>query len=127
MTRKQSVAFNPKCCRKRKTFQGYRHPASHVRCESGSISKTAQDRHAAPLIGNIMCMTYRFVPFPVTLNHLKGRSLVERLFKCNATNICATFRTVFTVPARRVVPRRQLGFLLTTVSGLLAVKALYVK
>ena len=36
-------------------------------------------------------MAYRFLPFPVTLNDLKG------LFRCNSANIYATFCTVSTV------------------------------
>ena len=46
----------------------------------------------------------RFVPFPMTLNDLEGHSPVAGLIKCYSTNICATFRTVSTDTARRVVP-----------------------
>jgi len=56
-------------------------------------------------------MAYRFVPFPVTLDNLEGRSPVTGLIRCYSTNICATFRTVSTDTARRAVPRRQLSFL----------------
>jgi len=49
-------------------------------------------------------MAYRFVP--MTLNDLESHSPVAGLFKCNYTNIFATFRTVSTDTTRRAVPRR---------------------
>ena len=49
---------------------------------------------------------YLFVPFPMTLHNLEGHSPNAGLIKCNSTNIFATFRTVFTDMACRVVPRR---------------------
>jgi len=51
-------------------------------------------------------MAYLFVPFPITLNDLKGHSLNAGLIKCNSTNICATFSTVLTDTARRAVHRQ---------------------
>jgi len=51
-------------------------------------------------------MAYVFVPFPVTLDDLDGRSPNAGLIRCNSTNICATFSTVSTDTARRAVPWR---------------------
>ena len=51
-------------------------------------------------------MAYLFVQFPVTLDDLEGNSRNAGLIKCNSTNICATFSTVITATARRVVSRR---------------------
>jgi len=51
-------------------------------------------------------VAYRFVPFPVTLDDPAGHSPVAGVFKCNLTNICATFCTVLADTARRVVHRR---------------------
>jgi len=51
-------------------------------------------------------MAYLFVPFPVTFDDPEGHSPSAGLIKCNLTKICATFSTVLTVTARRVVPRR---------------------
>jgi len=50
-------------------------------------------------------MAYQFVPFPVTLDDLEGHLHVAGLIKCNLTNICATFCTVSTDTACRVVRR----------------------
>ena len=58
----------------------------------------------------------RFVPFPIILNNHEGHSFIARLFRCNSTNIYATFRTVSTDSARRAVPRRQLSFLWPLIS-----------
>jgi len=60
-------------------------------------------------------MSYRFVPFPVTLDDLAGHSPVAGLIKCNSTNICATFSTVLIDTARRAVPWRQLSLYFGTV------------
>ena len=57
-------------------------------------------------IGSIICPSIHAI-----FNTLEGHSPAARLFKCNSTNICATFRTVSTDTARRAVPRRQLSFL----------------
>jgi len=41
-------------------------------------------------------MAYLFVPFPMTLDDLEGRSPNARLNKSNSTNIYETFSTVLT-------------------------------
>jgi len=51
-------------------------------------------------------MAYPLVPFPMTLDDLEDHSPNAGLIKSNSTNICATFSTVSTDMARRVVPRR---------------------
>jgi len=51
-------------------------------------------------------MAHLFVSFPMTLGDLEGHSRDAGLIKCNSTNICVTFSTVFTDTARRAVPRR---------------------
>ena len=51
-------------------------------------------------------VAYLFVPFSVTLDDLESHLRDARLIKCNSTNICATFSTVFTDTARRAVPRQ---------------------
>jgi len=51
-------------------------------------------------------MAYLFVPFPMTLDDVEGHSPNAGLIKCNSTNICATFSTVLTDMARRVVHRQ---------------------
>jgi len=51
-------------------------------------------------------MAYLFMPYPETLDDLEGHSPNVGLTKCNLTHICATFSTVLTVTAHRVVPRR---------------------
>jgi len=43
---------------------------------------------------------------PKTLENLEGHLPNAGLYKCNSTNICATFSTVLTDMARRAVPRR---------------------
>ena len=53
-------------------------------------------------------MAYGFVPFLMILNHIQGHSPVVWLFKCNSTNICATFRTVSTDTALCVVSQHLL-------------------
>ena len=42
-------------------------------------------------------MAYLFVPFPMNLDDLESYSPNAGLIKCNSTNICAIFSTVFTV------------------------------
>ena len=56
-------------------------------------------------------MAYLFVPFPMTLDDLKGHSCNAGLIKCNLTNICAIFHMVSTNTARRAVSRQYLSFL----------------
>jgi len=36
-------------------------------------------------------MAYLFVPFPMTLDDLRGHSPNAGLIKCNLANVCATF------------------------------------
>ena len=46
-------------------------------------------------------MAYRFMPFPVSLDVVKGHLPVAGLIKCNSTNNCATFCMVSTDMALR--------------------------
>ena len=105
MNGKVSVVFNRNYFPKMKDFSRLGHLAgSHVHRKD-----IVQDRHVVTTrdVSNWKYhMVYRFVPFLVTLNDLKGHSSVAGLIKCNSTNICATFRTVSTGTARRAVPRR---------------------
>jgi len=41
-------------------------------------------------------MTYQMAAMAVTLNDLKGHSHVAGLCKCNPSNICAAFYTIWT-------------------------------
>ena len=74
-------------------------------CQSGSISEMVKiDTLLLHTSNRKYHMASRFVPlpFPVTLNDpVEGHSPAARLFKCNSTNICATFRTVLIVSASR--------------------------
>jgi len=51
-------------------------------------------------------MAYLFVPFPVTLDDLKGHSTNVGLVKCNSMNIYVTFSTVLTDAVHHAVPRQ---------------------
>ena len=51
-------------------------------------------------------MAFLFMPFPMTLDDLEGYSHNAGLIKCNSTNSCATFGTVLTDTAHRMVPQR---------------------
>jgi len=89
-------------------------------CQSGSISEMVKiDALLLHTSNRKYHMASRFVPlpFPVTLNDpVEGHSPAARLFKCNSTNICATFRTVLIDSASR-------GFSVT--AELLNLKVLY--
>jgi len=41
-------------------------------------------------------MAYQMVATAVTLNDLEGHSPLANVFKCNPSNICATFYTIST-------------------------------
>ena len=48
-------------------------------------------------------MAYQMTATAVTLDDLEGHSPVASLFKCNKSNICAAFYTIFTAPAYAVL------------------------
>ena len=56
---------------------------SQVYRKSGSMKEMVQDRHVSILDTE----SYRFVPFPMTLNDLEGHSPVAGFVRCNSTNI----------------------------------------
>jgi len=105
MNRKACVAFNRNCFPKIKDFRVLQAVTytvtvvvSNKWCEIDTLLLHTTNRKYH--------MTYRFVPFPMTLNDLEGHSPIAGLFKCNSTNIRATFRIVSTDTARRAVPQR---------------------
>ena len=100
---KLSVVFNRNCFPKMKDFSrlcslqavGYtvKVVVSKKRCNTDTLLLHTTNRKYH--------MAYRFVPSLMTLKVIR---LLQ--YKCNSTNICATFLTVSTDTARRAVPRR---------------------
>ena len=64
-------------------------------------------------------MAYQMVANAVTLNDLEGHSPLADVFKCNPSNICATFYTISTDVARRAFPLHQHSVLYHLLHGLL--------
>ena len=114
-----SCFFETQCFPKIRLFK-VRHPTdSHVHCKSGIVKEKWCEIDMCYCTPNVnrfskffhwqthwkYHMAYLFMPFPMTLDDLEGHSPNGGLIKCNSTNICATFTTVLTDMACRMVPR----------------------
>jgi len=109
---KKSMVFSFNCLSKIKDFSKWQ-AVTYIVEMKVLVGLSPRWRKMGTLLNLLLHTTYgcRLVPFQITFNDREGHLPDVRLFKCNSTIICATFYTVSTDNALRVVHRRQLNFL----------------